>query len=68
MVKSPPAVWETWVQSLDWKDALEKGIASHSSVLAWRIPWVEEPGRLQFFVNFILKVFLANFNQFYILY
>ena len=68
MVKSPPAVWETWVQSLGWKDALEKGIASHSSVLAWRIPWVEEPGRLQLFVNFILKVFLANFKQFYILY
>ena len=38
-VKNPPAMWETWVQSLGWKDPLGKGTASHSSVLAWRIPW-----------------------------
>ena len=48
MVKNPPAVWETWVRSLGWGDALEKGMAIHSSILAWRIPWTEEAGRLQF--------------------
>ena len=40
-------MWETWVQSLDWEDSLEKGTATLSSTLAWRIPWTEEPGRLQ---------------------
>ena len=39
MVKHVPAMWETWVQFLDWEDPLEKGKATHSSVLAWRIPW-----------------------------
>ena len=47
MVKNPPAMRETWVLSLDWEDPLEKGMATHSSILAWRIPWTEEPGRLQ---------------------
>ena len=47
MVKNLPAMWETWVRSLDWEDPLEEGIATHSSILAWRIPWTEEPGRLQ---------------------
>ena len=42
-----PAVWETWVQSLYWEDSLEKGKGTHSSILAWRIPWTEEPGGLQ---------------------
>ena len=37
--KNPPAMWETWVQSLGWEDPLEKGKATHSSILAWRIPW-----------------------------
>ena len=46
-VKNPPAVQESWVQSLCWDDALEKEMATHSSILAWRIPWTEEPGRLQ---------------------
>ena len=41
MVKCLPAVWETQVQSLGWEDPLEKGMATHSSILAWRIPWVE---------------------------
>ena len=45
-VKRLPAVRETWVQSLGWKDPLEEGMATHSSVLAWRIPWTEEMGRL----------------------
>ena len=47
MVKNLPAVEETQVQSLGWKDPLEKGMATHSSILAWRIPWTEKPGRLQ---------------------
>ena len=47
MVKNPPAMQETWVQSLGWEDPLKKGMATHSSILAWRIPWTEEPGRLQ---------------------
>ena len=41
-VKNPPARQETWVQSLGWEDALEKDMATHSSILAWRIPWTEE--------------------------
>ena len=44
----PPAVEETWVRSLSWEDPLEKEMATHSSIFAWRIPWIEEPGRLQF--------------------
>jgi len=47
MVKNPPAMREAWVGSLGWEDPLEKGRATHSSILAWRIPWTEEPGRLQ---------------------
>ena len=47
MVKNPPAVWETWVRSLGWEDSLEEGMATHSSVLIWRIPWSEEPSGLQ---------------------
>ena len=47
LVKNQPAMWETWVRSLGWEDPLEKGKATHSSILAWRIPWTEEPGRLQ---------------------
>jgi len=39
LLKNPPAMWETWVQSLGWEDPLEKGKATHSSILAWRIPW-----------------------------
>ena len=46
-VKSLLAIQETWVQSLDQEDPLEKETATHSSILAWRIPWTEEPGRLQ---------------------
>ena len=46
-VKNQPAMLETWVQSLCWEDPLEKGMATHSSILAWRSPWIEEPGGLQ---------------------
>ena len=47
MVKNPPAMQETWVGSLGWENPLEKRMAIHSSILAWTIPWTEEPGRLQ---------------------
>ena len=47
MVKNLPAMQETWVQSLGQKDPLEEEMATHSSILAWRIPWIEEPSRLQ---------------------
>ena len=47
MVRNLLAMRETWVPSLGWEDPLEEGMAAHSSVLAWRIPWTEEPGGLQ---------------------
>ena len=47
MVKNLPVTQNTWVQSLGWEDPLEKGMATHSSILAWRILWTEEPGKLQ---------------------
>ena len=48
LVKNPPAMRETWVRSLGWEDPMEKGTATHSSILFERILWTEEPGRLQF--------------------
>ena len=47
MVKDPPAMWETWVQSLDWEHPLEEGMATHSSIVAWRIPRTEKPSGLE---------------------
>ena len=47
MVKNPPALQETWLRSLVGEDPLEKGMAPHSSILAWRLPWTEEPDGLQ---------------------
>ena len=47
IVENLPAMWETWVRSLGWEDPLEKEMATHSSILAWRIPWTEEPAGLQ---------------------
>ena len=47
LVKNLPAMQETWVQSLSWEDLLEEGMATHSSILAWKIPWTDEPGSLQ---------------------
>ena len=47
MAKNLPAMWETWVQPLGWEDPLEKGLATHSTILAWRMPRTEEPGQLQ---------------------
>ena len=46
LVKNLPAMWQTWVRSLGWEDPLEKEMATHSSILAWKIPWTEEPGGL----------------------
>ena len=48
MVKNLPAMQETWVQSVSWEDALEKGMVTHSDPVAWRIPWTVKPGGLQF--------------------
>ena len=47
MVKKLPVMQDTWIRSLGWEDPMEKGMATHSSILAWRIPLTEEPGRLQ---------------------
>ena len=47
LVMNLPSVWETWVPSLGWENMLEKEMATHSGILAWRIPWTDEPGRLQ---------------------
>ena len=47
MIKNLPATWETWVRSLGQEDTLEKGMAIQPSILAWRIPWTEEPGEVQ---------------------
>ena len=47
MVKKLPAMQESWIQSLGWEKPLEEGMTTHSSILAWRIPWAEEPGGLQ---------------------
>ena len=55
VVKNLPTMRETWVQSLGWDDLLEKGMATHSSILAWRTPWTEEPGGLQFMGSQIVR-------------
>ena len=47
MVGSPPAMQETWVRSLGWEDPLEEEMATHYTILTWKVPWMEEPGRLQ---------------------
>ena len=64
-LKCLPAMWETWVQSLGWEDPLEKETATHSSILAWRIPWTEEPGSdttelLHFHFTFIVLFKIQN--------
>ena len=61
MVKCLPTMRETWVQSLGWKDLLEKEMATHSSILAWKIPWTEEPGRLQF-MGLQSRTWLSDFT------
>ena len=47
IVKNLPAMWNTWVRCLGWEDPVEKGMTTHSSILACKIPWTEEPGELQ---------------------
>ena len=54
-VKRLPTIWETQVQSLGWEDLLEKEMTTHSSILAWKIPYMEEPGRLQSMVSQIFR-------------
>ena len=61
-VKHLPAMWETWVQSLGQEDPLEKEMATHSTILAWRIPWMEKPGRLQSTGSHSQK-WLSNFTS-----
>ena len=63
MVKCLPAMWETWVWSLGQKDLLEKEMVTHPSTLAWEIPWMEEPGRLQSMVT-KSQTWLSNFTFF----
>ena len=60
MVKNLPAVQETWVRSLGWKDSLNKGRAAHSSILVWRISWTEELGRIQSMGNVCYKCVSSN--------
>ena len=55
MVKNLLAMWETWVQSLVWEDSLEKGMAAHFSILAWRISWTEDPEVWQATVHGVAK-------------
>ena len=64
MVKNLPAMQETQIQFLDWEDPLEKGMATHSSSLAWRIPWTEEPGRLQSVHGVTKSQTQLNYKQF----
>jgi len=68
-VKNLPAMQDTWVPSLDREDPLEKGMATHSSILAWRSPWTEEPGRLQSMgqkeSEMTNQLTLTHFFQFY---
>ena len=63
MVKRLSAMQETWVQSLGWEDPLEKEIATHSNTLAWKIPWMEEPGGLQS-IGFQSRTRLSDFSFF----
>ena len=68
MVKCLPTMWETQVQSLGREDLLEKEIATHSSILAWKIPWTEEPGRLQSMGSQRGRTRLSDFTFFYFLF
>ena len=63
MVKNPPAMPKTWVQSLRWEDPLEKETTTHSSILDWRIPWTEESGQLQFMVSQKCRMQLSDHKQ-----
>ena len=62
MVKNLPTMPETWIQSLGWEDPLEKKMTTHSSILAWKIPWTKEPGRLQSMGSQRVKTRLSDFT------
>ena len=68
MVKCLPTMWETQVQSLGQEDLLEKEMATHSSILAWKIPWTEEPGRLQSMGSQTVQTRLSDFTFFHFLF
>ena len=59
LVKNPPAIWETWVLSLGWEDPLEKEMATHSSIHAWKLPWTEDPSRI---VHRVIKSWIQLSN------
>ena len=59
-VKHMPAMWETWVRSLDQEDPLEKEMAAYSNILAWEIPWTEEPGGLQLMGSQKSRILFSN--------
>ena len=63
MVKHPPTMWETRVQSLGREDPLEKEMATHSSFLAWKIPWTEKPGRLQSMGDMIEQLHFTSLHD-----
>ena len=63
LVKNPPAMQETWIQSLGWEDPLEREMAIHSSILAWETAWTEEPGGLWSMGSQIVRHNLANKQQ-----
>ena len=65
MVKKPSAMQETWDESLGQEDPLEKGMATYSSILAWRIPWTEEPGGLQSLMSQKGQTQLSDFLYYY---
>ena len=62
-IKNPPAMQEAWVQSLGGPDPLQEGMATHSSILAWRIPWTEEPGGLQSMGSPRVRLSSSCFNK-----
>ena len=67
LVKNPPTMWETWVQSLGWEDALEKGKPTHSSILAWRIPWTVQSMGSQSWAqlsDFHFQLYVLGFPEF----
>ena len=66
VVKNPPAMGEAWVPSLGWEDPLEEGMAPRSSILAWRIPWTEEPDGLQSMGLYVILQLSNNRNTYYI--
>ena len=63
MVKNSPAMQETWVRSLGWEDPLKKVMATHSSILAWRIPWTGKPGGLQSMASQRVGQFLYSIHS-----